>query len=55
MINRKFIILPWEKVQAVLDKPGFQENSCIIENTYLINKYGSSSFFIDEEWYNNLI
>lgn len=49
--ERRFIIVTWPECQELMDKIGFQENSCLIDSYPFIEEYGSSAFFVDEEWY----
>ena len=57
--QRKFVIVTWPESQELEEYEGFKENCCLIndfdeEGGYSwLDDYGSSTFFVDEEWYND--
>ena len=44
----KYILVEWPDVQDLMDKEGFKENSSLADE----EKFGSSAYFVSEEWYN---
>jgi hypothetical protein len=47
----KYIILTWPDIQYFMDKEGFTENCCLINDDYFITVYGSSAYFVNYSWY----
>lgn len=45
-----FKIVRWPDVQFLMDKPGFRENSHLINSVEGINEYGSSAYLVDSAW-----
>ena len=45
-----FEIVRWPDVQFLMDKPGFRENSHLINSVEGINEYGSSAYLVDSAW-----
>lgn len=43
----KYILVEWPDVQYLMDKEGFKENSSLADE----EKFGSSAYFVSEEWY----
>ena len=43
----KYILVEWPDVQYLMDKEGFKENSSLADG----EKFGSSAYFVSEEWY----
>lgn len=48
-----FVVMTWPEVQVIMDFEGFQENSCLINDLYLLNEYGSSAYFVRTTWLNS--
>ena len=45
-----FEIVRWPDVQFLMDKPGFRENSHLINGIEGINEYGSSAYLVNSAW-----
>lgn len=45
-----FEIVEWPDVQFLMDKPGFRENSHLINGVEGINEYGSSAYLVNSSW-----
>lgn len=45
-----FEIVEWPDVQFLMDKPGFMENSHLINDIEGINEYGSSAYLVNSAW-----
>ena len=45
-----FEIVRWPDVQFLMDKPGFRENSHLINSVEGINEYGSSAYLVNSAW-----
>lgn len=50
----KYIIVEWPDVQELMDKPGFEQNSSLLTFGHLLEEYGSSTYFVNEDWIDNL-
>lgn len=49
-MKEKFIIITWPEIQDYMDKPGFKENSYLINEEPFFSEYGSSAYFVIESW-----
>ena len=49
-MRETFIIITWPDIQDYMDKPGFEENSCLINEEPFLSEYGSSAYFVRESW-----
>lgn len=45
-----YVVVSWPDSQALMDKPGFRENSYLVNDDKGIEEFGSSAYFVDEEW-----
>lgn len=45
-----FEVVVWPEVQELMDKEGFQDNSCLINDEPLLSEYGSSAYFVRQSW-----
>lgn len=50
-MEEKFIVVTFPDVQHLMDIPGFEDNSYLINDEKGIETYGSSAYFVSEEWY----
>lgn len=50
---RKFVIVEWPDSQTLMEWEGFEDNCCLINDDYWLGLYGSSAYFVDEEWLNS--
>ena len=46
----KYVIVTWPESQDLMEKPGFRENSYLVNDDKGIEDFGSSAYFVDEEW-----
>lgn len=46
----KFILVEWPETQNLMDHEGFEENACLANDDYFLKTYGSSAYFVNEEW-----
>jgi len=49
-----FIVITFPKVQELMEREGFEENSEIIISSSLIKVYGQSAYFVRLSWINFL-
>lgn len=49
-MKETFIIVTWPEIQDYMDKPGFEENSCLINEEPFLSEYGSSAYFVRKSW-----
>ena len=49
-MKETFVIITWPEIQDYMDKPGFKENSCLINEEPFFSEYGSSAYFVRESW-----
>lgn len=43
-------IIEWPEVQYLMDKPGFEEHSYLINDEKGLDDFGSSAYFVESEW-----
>lgn len=46
----KYIVVQWPDIQTYMDKEGFEDNAYLINDERGIELFGSSAYFINEEW-----
>lgn len=46
----KYIVVQWPDIQTYMDKEGFKDNAHLINDEKGIELFGSSAYFINEEW-----
>lgn len=51
MIIEEYIVVQWPEIQDYMDLNGFNENSYLINDEKGINDFGSSAYFVNKEWY----
>lgn len=49
----KYVVVTWPDSQDLMTKAGFRENSYLINDDKGIEDFGSSAYFVDEDWLNN--
>lgn len=54
-MRERFIIVPWPEIQEFMDKRGFDGHSYLINDDKGMEEYGSSAYFVEEDWYNRMI
>ena len=47
----EYVVIQWPDVQYLMDKEGFEENSYLVNDDRGIEDFGSSAYFVNEEWY----
>lgn len=45
-----FEVVTWPEIQELMDKEGFQDNSCLINDEPLFSEYGSYAYFVRQTW-----
>ena len=48
-------IICWPESQMLFDKKGFKSNCELINSEKGVEKYGSSAYLVDEDWYEDMI
>lgn len=54
-MNDIFVVVQWPDIQDLMEKEGFKENSCLINDEPLLEEYGSSAYFVRENWLKTLM
>lgn len=49
-MKSKFVIVEWPEIQSYIDKEGFDNNCCLINDDTWLDQYGALSYFVNEEW-----
>lgn len=49
-----YVVVSWPDSQALMDKEGFEDNSYLVNDEQGIEDFGSSAYFVDEEWLESL-
>jgi len=49
-MEEKFVIVCWPDSQLLMDKEGFEENCCLINDDPLLEEYGSSAYLVRASW-----
>lgn len=45
-----YIVITWPEIQELMGKPGFRDNSYLINDDKGIKDFGSSAYFVDNNW-----
>lgn len=45
-----YTVITWPDIQELMDIPGFRDNSYLINDEKGIEDFGSSAYFVDEDW-----
>lgn len=48
----KYVVVTWPESQDLMTKAGFRQNSYLINDDKGIEDFGSSAYFVDEDWLN---
>lgn len=51
---KKYIVITWPEIQYLMQEKEFYKHCHLINDTEGLNEYGSSAYFCDEEWLNNI-
>jgi hypothetical protein len=54
MKENDFTVVIWPDIQNLFDEPGFFENSSLINDSPLLEEYGSSAYFVRKSWLNEI-
>lgn len=46
----KYVVVSWPDSQDLMGKPGFRENAYLVNDEKGMQVFGSSAYFVDEEW-----
>ena len=47
-----FVVITWPDIQDLMDEEGFEENSILINDGSLYEKYGDSAYMVNLNWLN---
>ena len=50
----KFVVVEWPDIQDLMTEEGFEDNAHLILDEVGMSKYGSSAYFVSEDWLNSL-
>ena len=45
-----YVVIGWPDIQQYMDIPGFEENSYLVNDEKGMEDFGSSAYFVDEDW-----
>jgi len=48
-----YVVVCWPEIQYLFSENGFEENSYLINDEQGIDDFGSSAYFVNEEWLNS--
>lgn len=46
----RYVVVTWPESQNLFDIPGFEENSYLVNDDRGMEDFGSSAYFVDEDW-----
>lgn len=49
-----YIVIQWPEIQELMGKKGFRENSFLVNDPLGLDEFGSSAYFVNEEWLNTV-
>lgn len=49
-----YTVITWPDIQELMDKKGFEEHSYLVNDEKGIKEFGSSAYFVDIEWLEEL-
>jgi hypothetical protein len=49
-----YAVVTWPESQALMELEGFEENSYLVNDEKGMEDFGSSAYFVDEDWLNSL-
>ena len=49
-MNNKYVIVQFPEIQFLMERDGFNENCCLINDEYFFSLYGNSAYFVNENW-----
>lgn len=52
--STKYVVVTWPDIQFYMNRDGFNENSYLINDEKGMEDFGSSAYFVEEEWANKI-
>lgn len=49
-MNDKYVIVQFPEIQFLMERDGFNENCCLINDEDFLSLYGNSAYFVNENW-----
>jgi hypothetical protein len=49
-VMNTFKVITWPWIQDLMEKPGFDDNSSLINDEPLLSEYGNSAYFVRQDW-----
>lgn len=49
-----YTVVCWPEIQELMDKEGFEDHAYLINDDKGLDEFGSSAYFVDKEWLNQL-
>lgn len=53
-MEETFVIVQWPEIQDLMEKEGFEENAYLGNDDQFLEKYGSSAYFVSQDWLSNV-
>jgi len=50
----EFVVITWPEIQFLMNIEGFAENASLINDDKLVDKYGSSAYFVRKQWLDSI-
>lgn len=50
----KFVVVGWPEIQSLMELEGFEENAYLILDDKGMEDFGSSAYFVNEDWLNEV-
>ena len=50
-----YVVITWPECQHYMDLEGWKENSHLINDEEGMDEYGSSAYFVKQEWINSIV
>lgn len=54
-MEEEFIAVTWPSCQELMELDGFRENSYLINDEKGLDDFGSSAYFINKKWYEEMV
>lgn len=51
----RYIVVRWPEIQDLMSCEGFKSHSYLINDDKGMEDFGSSAYFVDEDWYNRVM
>ncbi len=49
-----YVVVTWPEVQELMELDGFRENSYLVNDDKGLEDFGSSAYFVDIQWLNEV-